>query len=119
MAVEDVFGAEPEKEVRYSPAKYLGAEKHVLQGNPDTKQISTSYVERQNITMLMNMRRFTRLTDAFSKKVGNLGYALALHYMYYNFARVHKTLGMTLAMAAGIADHVWTMEDIVELENNS
>ena len=87
----------------------------IFQANPATKQISTSYVERQNLTMRMNMRRFTRLTNAFSKKVENLGCALALHYMYYNFCRVHKTLGKTPAMAARVADRVWTLEDIVTL----
>ncbi|MFH1484562.1 MAG: IS1 family transposase, partial [Chloroflexota bacterium] len=98
-----LYGAEPEGEKRYSPAKCLGADKRVVQGNPDTRAISTSYVERQNLTMRMCMRRFTRLTNDFSKKVENLEYALALHYMYYNFARVHKTLGVTPAMAAGVA----------------
>lgn len=130
-AVEDVFGAEidyamlmkyygtePEKETRYSPAKCLGTEKRVLQGNPDTKRISTSYVERQNLTLRMGNRRFTRLTNAFSKKVENLEYALALHYMYYNFCRIHKTLGKTPAMAAGVADHIWQLEEIVTLADS-
>lgn len=128
MAVEDVFGAnidyamlvkmygnEPESEIRYSPAKCLATEKHVLQGNPDARWISTSYVERQNLTMRMNMRRFTRLTNAFSKKLENLRYALALHYMYYNFCRIHKTLGTTPAMTAGVANHIWTLEEVVSL----
>jgi hypothetical protein len=91
----------------------------VIQGKPDIKQVSTSYIERQNLTMRMNMRRFTRLTNGFSKKVENLEYTLALHYMHYNFARTHKTLAnpypRTPAMAAGLTDHVWTIEEIVSL----
>lgn len=110
-----LYGNEPEKETRYSPASCIGIEKQIIQGNPDTKHISTSHVERQNLTMRMNMRRFTRLTNGFSKKVENLEYALALHYMYYNFCRIHKTLGKTPAMAVGVADHVWTLEGIVAL----
>ncbi len=87
-----LYGTEPEGEKRYSPAKCLGAERHTVMGNPDPKHISTSYVERQNLTMRMSMRRFTRLTNAFSRKVENLAHAVALHFMYYNFARVHQTL---------------------------
>ncbi|MGH2560265.1 MAG: IS1 family transposase, partial [Thermomicrobiales bacterium] len=83
--------------------------------DPDPWHISTSYVERQNLTMRMSIRRFTRLTNAFSKKVENLMHAVALHFMYYNFARVHKTLKTTPAVAAGVADHVWTIEEIVGL----
>ena len=88
----------------------------VIKGNPESSQISTSFVERQNLTMRMNMRRSTRLTNGFSKKVDNLKHAVALHFMYYNFARVHKTLGVTPAMAAGVSDHVWTLEEIATLE---
>lgn len=88
-------GGEPTAEMRYSPAKIRGIELKIIKGNPDPKYISTSYVERQNLTMRMSMRRFTRLTNAFSKKLENLEHALALHFMHYNFARVHKTLGMT------------------------
>ena len=114
-----MYGQEPESERRYSPAKCLGAEKHVVQGNPDTQAISTSYVERQNLTMRMCMRRFTRLTNAFSKKLDNHVLALALYFMHYNFARTHKTLAnpypRTPAMAAGIANHIWTIEEIVKL----
>jgi IS1 family transposase len=116
-----LYGAEPENERHYSPAKCISAEPYVIQGNPDATKISTSYVERQNLTMRMNMRRFTRLTNAFSKKVENLKYAVALHFMYYNFVRPHKTLtpkasiGVTPAMASGIANHIWTIEDIVKL----
>lgn len=101
--------------MRYSPAQCLGAEKHKVIGNPDSKNISTSYVERQNLTMRMNMRRFTRLTNAFSKKVENLGYAVALHFMYYNFCRVHQTLRVTPAMEAGVTDHVWSIEEIINI----
>jgi IS1 family transposase len=111
-----LYGSDPEGEKRYSPAKCNGTEVRIIKGNPEPRQISTSFVERQNLTMRMNMRRFTRLTNAFSKKVDNLKHAVALHFMYYNFARVHKTLGVTPAMAAGIADHVWTLEEIVSLE---
>jgi hypothetical protein len=89
----------------------------VMSGNPDDSKISTSYVERQNLTMRMGMRRFTRLSNGFSKKVENLGAAVALHYMHYNFARPHSSLGKnrTPAMAAGLSDHVWTADEIAEL----
>jgi len=110
-----LYGADPEGEKRYSPSECLGTETRIIKGKPDPNQISTSFVERQNLTMRMNMRRFTRLTNGFSKKVDNLKHSVALHYMYYNFARVHKTLGVTPAMAAGIADHVWTLEEIIGL----
>lgn len=85
------------------------------QGNPDTAHVSTSYVERQNLTMRMHMRRFTRLTNAFSKKVENHAYAVALHMMYYNFVRIHKTLRVTPAMAAGVTDRLWEIADVVML----
>jgi IS1 family transposase len=114
-----LFGVEPETEKRYSPSECIGAEKHIIQGNPDTTQISTSYVERQNLSMRMGMRRFTRLTNAFSKKLENHIYALALYFMHYNFARTHKTLAnpypRTPAMAAGLTNHIWTIEEIVKL----
>ena len=84
-------------------------------GNPDMDQLSTSHVERQNLTMRMSMRRFTRLTNAFSKKVENHAHAVALHFMYYNFGRIHKTLRVTPAMEAGIASHVWSLEEIAGL----
>ncbi len=116
-----VYGAELEREVRYSPAQCIGAEKHPIQGNPDPAYISTSYVERQNLTMRMSMRRFTRLTNAFSKKLENHEYALALYFMHYNFARPHKSLAnpypRTPAMAAGLMTHIWTVEEIVKLIN--
>src|SRR5512132_751254 len=89
--------------------------KIVVKGGPDADHISTSYVERQNLTMRMSMRRFTRLTNAFSKKVENLAAAVSLHFMHYNFCRVHKTLGTTPAVAAGVADHVWTLPELIGL----
>lgn len=113
--LQKIYGEDPNQEKRYSPSVCLGAEKRVVKGNPDPKKISTSYVERQNLTMRMGMRRFTRLTNAFSKKVENLAHAVSLHYMHYNFARVHSAHGMTPAQAAGVADHKWTIEEIVEL----
>jgi len=102
---------------RYSPAKCLGVYPTQIEGNPDPKHISTSFVERQNLTMRMQMRRFTRLTNAFSKKVENLAHAVSLHFMYYNFARVHRSLRVTPAMEAGVANHVWTLEEIAKLAN--
>ncbi len=101
---------------RYSPAACIGCEKTQIVGNPDARKVSTSYVERANLTMRMGMRRFTRLTNGFSKKVENHAAAVALHFMHYNFGRPHQTLkGRTPAMAAGIADHVWSVEEIVAL----
>ena len=93
----------------------MGTKKAVLYGKPDHKHISTSHVERQNLTMRMSMRRFTRLTNAFSKKVENLEHAVALHYMHYNFCRIHQTLRVTPAMEAGVADHVWSIDELVNL----
>ncbi len=97
---------------RYSPAECVGARKVKVEGNPDKAHVSTSYVERQNLTMRMSMRRFTRLTNAFSKKLDNHIHALALYFAFYNFCRIHKTLKVTPAMAAGITDKLWSMEDI-------
>lgn len=102
-------------ERRYSPSPCIGAVKGTVSGNPKDEDVSTSYVERQNLTMRMHMRRFTRLTNGFSKKVENHAYAVALHYMFYNFAKIHKTLRVTPAMQARIADHVWTLEEIAKL----
>ena len=99
----------------YSPAECTGAVKTPIEGKPDPKHISTSSVERQNLTMRMHMRRFTRLTNAFSKKIENHAYAVALHMMYYNFVRIHKTLRVTPTMAAGLTDRLWEVSDIVEL----
>jgi IS1 family transposase len=109
-----IYGADrADSEARYSPAECMGCRTIPMTGNPKAKHISTSYVERQNLTMRMQMHRFTRLTNAFSKKIDNLGYAVALHFMHYNFCRVHQTLRVTPAMEAGIADHVWTVEELV------
>jgi hypothetical protein len=102
-------------EKRYSPVKYTGSQKTVIQGNPDMKRVSTSFVERQNLTMRISMRRFTRLTNAFSKKIENLECAVALHFMHYNFCRIHQTLRVTPAMEAGLTDHVWDIEEIIAL----
>lgn len=111
-----LYGNAPESaKGRYSPAECTGIKKTRVEGNPDPTHVSTSYVERQNLTMRMHMRRFTRLTNAFSKKVENHAYAVALHFMYYNFVRIHKTLRMTPAMAAGITDRLWEIGDIVAL----
>ena len=102
-------------EVRYSPAECIGCEKKPKIGDPDPKHISTSFVERQNLTMRMQMRRFTRLTNAFSKKIENHVASIAIHYMHYNFCRIHQTLRVTPAMQAGIADHVWSLQEVVAL----
>lgn len=110
-----IYGREMPQDSRYSPGECIGIEKRRIQGRPDRKYVSTSYVERQNLTMRMSMRRFTRLTNAFSKKVENLEAALAIHYMNYNFCRVHKTLGTTPAVAAGVANHVWHLREVVAL----
>jgi IS1 family transposase len=111
-----VYGVDPmADERRYSPAKILSTTTEVITGDPNPRHISTSYVERQNLTMRMSMRRFTRLTNGFSKKVENHAAAVALHYMHYNFARIHKTLRITPAMAAGVSNHVWSIEEFVGL----
>lgn len=130
-AVEEAFGSEidyamlvkmygnegmpVEAKRRYSPAECTGAMAQTINGTPDAAHISTSFVERQNLTMRMSMRRFTRLTNAFSKKVQNHSHALALYFMYYNFCRIHKTLKITPAMAAGLTDKLWSTDDIVAL----
>lgn len=128
-AVDDAFGDEIDyaqlvklygqspngKTTRYSPAQCTGIKKKERTGTPDEKYISTSYVERQNLTMRMHMRRFTRLTNAFSKKIENHCYAVALHFMYYNFVKIHSTLKETPAMAAGVTDRLWEISDIVKL----
>jgi len=111
-----VYGAVPETaKGRYSPAECIGIQKRRVEGDPDIRHVSTSYVERQNLTMRMSMRRFTRLTNAFSKKVENHALSVALHYMHYNFARIHKTLRVTPAMAAGVTDKLWSIEDIANI----
>jgi len=109
------YGAGPVEAGRYSPPACTGAVINAVSGNPDPKPISTSYVERQNLSMRMGMSRFTRLTNAFSKKVENHMHALSIYFMHYNFARVHSTLRVTPAMEAGISDHIWTLEEIVGL----
>ena len=104
-----------DNETRYSPAECIGIDTKIISGDPDMDHVSTSYIERQNLTMRMQMRRFTRLTNAFSKKLENHGAAIALHYMNYNFCRVHQTLRITPAMAAGVTDRIWDAEDVVRL----
>jgi IS1 family transposase/lambda repressor-like predicted transcriptional regulator len=129
-AVEGAFGADidfaqlvkiygkSQDEVRYSPAECLGTHCEVITGDPFPPMISTSMVERQNLTMRMSMRRFTRLTNGFSKKVENHMHAIALHYMYYNFARIHRTLRCSPAMEAGVSKTLWSISDIVALADN-
>lgn len=130
QAVEGAFGADVDfaqlvkiygeptgrtNERRYSPGECCGTKKRAVEGNPDPAHVSTSFVERQNLTMRMHMRRFTRLTNAFSKKIENHAYAVALHMMYYNFVRIHKTLRVSPAIAAGVSDRLWEIGDIVAL----
>jgi IS1 family transposase len=110
-----VYGTSPEAQRRYSPPICLGAEKHEVRGMPDPEHISTSYVERQNLSMRMGMRRFTRLTNAFSKKLENHMHALSIYFMHYNFVRRHQTLRVTPAMEAGVTDRLWDLEDIVRV----
>jgi IS1 family transposase len=116
--LQKIYGTDPEGEKRYSPTQCVGVKVKQIMGDPDPEHISTSYVERQNLTMRMSMRRFTRLTNAFSKKVENLAAAVALHFMHYNFVRIHQTLRITPAMAAGVTDKLWEVADIVELLEN-
>ncbi len=131
IAVADAFGGTPidyamlvkiynepqveGNEKRYSPGECCGARKEEVKGDPDPKHVSTSYVERQNLTMRMSMRRFTRLTNGFSKKIENHACAVALHHMHYNFCRIHKSLRVTPAMEAGVTDHVWSIEELAGL----
>lgn len=126
-AIENAFGSqidyamliklygESQDETRYSPSEVKGARKERIAGNPDINHVSTSYIERQNLTMRMSMRRFTRLTNGFSKKIENHMSAVALHYMHYNFVRIHQSLRCTPAMAAGVSKKLWSIEDIVAL----
>jgi len=129
-AVEGAFGCDidyamlikiygkSQDEVRYSPAECIGCETKIISGDPLPPMISTSYVERQNLTMRMSMRRFTRLTNGFSKKIENHMHAVALHYMHYNFVRIHQSLRCTPAMAAGVSKTLWSIKNIVELTDN-
>ena len=110
---------QPEPETRYSPATCIGCKTAVVTGNPDPDHISTSFVERSNLSMRMGMRRFTRLTNGFSKKLENHGHMVAMYFMHYNFCRVHKTLRITPAMEAGLTDHVWEMEELVEFASEN
>ena len=113
--LEKVYGPSPEGQRRYSPAECVDFKRHVIVGQPDQEQVNTSFVERQNLTMRMGMRRFTRLTNGFSKKAENHAHSVALHFMWYNFGRIHNTLRVTPAMEAGLADHVWTAEEVAGL----
>lgn len=114
--LEKIYSTPPQVgPVRYSPGECCGTITRKISGQPDAKHISTSFVERQNLTMRMSIRRFTRLTNAFSKKIENHVYAIAIYFMHYNFCRVHQTLRVTPAMEAGISDHVWTLEELVGL----
>jgi IS1 family transposase len=113
--LQKIYGAVNDGEARYSPAKCIGCDMKVVSGDPDPKHVSTSFVERQNLTMRMHMRRFTRLTNAFSKKLSNHRHSVALHYMFYNYCRVHQTLKVTPAMEAGLTDHVWSLEELCAL----
>jgi IS1 family transposase len=113
-----IFGASDEPEKRYSPATCIGCDMKTVSGVPDPKHVSTSYVERQNLTMPMSIRRFTRLTNGFSKKLENHAYAVALHFMYCNFVRIHQTLRVTPAMEAGLTDRLWSLEELVGLLEN-
>jgi len=126
VAVDGAFGADvdyavlrkiyesTQEETRYSPAQCVATEVRTISGRPDPQHISTSFVERQNLTMRMSMRRFTRLTNGFSKKIENHAYALAIFYLHYNYCRVHMTLRVTPAMEAGLTDHVWTIEEMLD-----
>ena len=113
------YGPSPEAEKRYSPPVCLGAGRTVISGRPDPEHISTSYIERSNLTLRMQNRRFTRLTNAFSKKLANHKHMLAISRVFYNFARIHQTLRVTPAMEAGISDHVWTFEEIAALADEN
>lgn len=130
-AVEEAFGGDANyamlhkvygyeaQDTRYSPATCIGCDMKTVSGVPDPKHVSTSFVERQNLTMRMSMRRFTRLTNGFSKKIENHGHAVALYFMHYNFCRIHKTLRVTPAMEAGLTNHVWTLDELIGLLNSN
>ena len=117
--LQKIYGAPSDEEARrYSPARCIGCDLKVVSGNPDPNHVSTSYVERHNLTMRMSMRRFTRLTNAFSKKIQNHAAMVAIHAVHYNYARIHKTLRITPSMAAGLSDHVWSLEEIVMMADS-
>jgi len=112
-----IYGEAPKEDRRkYSPSKFISAEVEKVCGDPDEEHISTSYIERSNLTWRMSNRRFTRLTNGFSKKLSNHAHHLAINFMHYNFVRIHKTLRCTPAMAAGLTNHVWDMSDLLTLE---
>jgi IS1 family transposase len=113
--LQKLYGSEPADEARYSPAKCIGTRRETISGEPNVAHVSTSYVERQNLSMRMGMRRFTRLTNAFSKKVENHEHALAIYFMNYNYVRIHQTLRCTPAMEAGVTGRLWSIEDIAAL----
>jgi IS1 family transposase len=113
--LQKVYGASAENHTRYSPAQCIGCDMKVVSGDPDPKHVSTSFVERQNLSMRMSIRRFTRLTNAFSKKIENHAAAVAIWFMYYNFCRVHTTLRVTPAMESGLANHIWSIEELCGL----
>jgi hypothetical protein len=117
--LQKIYGATAENDTRYSTAACIGCEMKTASGNPDPKHVSTSYVERHNLSMRMGMRRFTRLTDGFSKKIETHIAMVAIHAVYYNFARIHKTLRITPAMACGLSDHVWSLEEIVMMADGT
>ncbi len=119
MLVKIYGAANDNPESRYSPATCIGCRTGVLNGDPDPDHISTSFVERQNLSMRMGMRRFTRLTNGFSKKLENHGHMIALYFMHYNFCRIHKTLRVTPAMEAGLTDHVWSIEELIEVTSGT
>src|SRR6202035_5461595 len=112
------YDAEPAGAGRYSPPKVTFSDRRTIVGGPDPDHISTSYIERQNLTMRMSMRRFTRLTNAFSKKLENLKAAVSLHFAHYNFVRVHRSLRVTPAMEAGVTERLWSLNELVERTSN-
>src|SRR5438552_1656091 len=114
--LQKIYGAPSDAEMRrYSPAKCIGSDMKMVSGDPDPKHVSTSFVERQNLSMRMSIRRFTRLTNGFSKKLENHGHMVALYFMHYNYCRVHKALRVTPAMEAGLTDHVWSIEELLSV----
>lgn len=113
--LQKIYGSAAEGQKRYSPAECIGVVRNRVEGNPDPKHVSTSYAERQNLSMRMGMRRFTRLTNAFSKKVANHVHAISIYFMHYNFVRIHQSLRMSPAMAAKVSATLWSLEDVVRM----